>query len=201
MHGSDLFTLTRQNYATPYGVLPTDTELVDRLAAQLGEDLAYAGELRHRGEHSLELVVVWLHHMRAGRPVALAPILVGSFHPFYTNGRRPLDDVHIQKLLKMLGEITADRRTLIIASGDLAHVGPAFGGAPLDREARQRLRAADDGTVAAMSMAILRRSSTRSAAHATATMSVEWRRFFSPCNCSVIGPVSRRAMRSVRPTT
>jgi MEMO1 family protein len=27
------FSLTRQNYATPYGVLPTAVEIVDRLAA------------------------------------------------------------------------------------------------------------------------------------------------------------------------
>ena len=66
-YGSDLFSLTRQNYATPFGVLPTDTAIVDRLATVIGEDAAYAGELRHRGEHSLELVAVWLHHMRGGR--------------------------------------------------------------------------------------------------------------------------------------
>ncbi len=95
-YGSDLFSLTRQNYATPYGVLPTDTEIVDRLAAAIGEDAAYAGELRHRGEHSLELVAVWLHHMRAGKPVPLVPILTGSFHPFMEDGIEPQDDETIR---------------------------------------------------------------------------------------------------------
>src|SRR3954447_3828848 len=46
-YGSDPFTLTRQNYATPYGVLPTATAIVDQVAAVIGEEAAYAGELRH----------------------------------------------------------------------------------------------------------------------------------------------------------
>ena len=37
-------------------------------AAGVGADRAFAGELRHREEHALELIAVWLHHMRGGRP-------------------------------------------------------------------------------------------------------------------------------------
>ena len=67
----DRLTLTRQSYATPYGVLPTDTDIVDPLVDAVGEEEAFAGELRNRGEHSLELVATWLHHMRGGEPVAM----------------------------------------------------------------------------------------------------------------------------------
>ncbi len=84
--GDDPFTLTRQSYATPYGVLPTAQPVVDAVVDVLGEDEAFAGELRHRGEHSLELVAVWLHHMRQGAPVELAPILVGSLYQHIGNG-------------------------------------------------------------------------------------------------------------------
>ena len=94
-YGADLLTLTRQNYATPYGVLPTDAALVDRLATAIGAEAAFAGELRHRGEHSLELVAVWLHHMRGGQPVPVAPILTGSFHPFMLNGATPANDLSL----------------------------------------------------------------------------------------------------------
>jgi AmmeMemoRadiSam system protein B len=149
-YGLDLFTLTQQSYATPYGVLPTDTALVDRLATVIGEDAAYAGELRHRGEHSLELVAVWLHHMRAGQAAAVVPILTGSFHPFMVNGETPSSDPTIAAVLDVLRAAMAGRRTLIVASGDLAHVGPAFGGAPLDGAARRVLRRADDELIAAM---------------------------------------------------
>lgn len=149
-YGTDLFTLTRQSYATPYGVLPTDTAIVEQLAAALGEDAAYAGELRHRGEHSLELVAVWLHHMRAGAPVPLVPILTGSLHPLLHAGGSPKEHPAIRSALEVLRTAMAGRRTLVIASGDLAHVGPAFGGRPLTAAARQRLAAADDELVAAM---------------------------------------------------
>ncbi len=149
-YGADPFTLTRQNYATPYGVLPTETAVVDRLAAVLGEEAAFAGELRHRGEHSLELVAIWLHHMRQGKPVPVVPILTGSFHNFMVNGDTPHADPHIAAVLEVLAGAAAGKRTLIVASGDLAHVGPAFGGAPLDNRARRVLRAADDELVAAM---------------------------------------------------
>lgn len=149
-YGADLFTLTKQNYATPYGVLPTDTAIVDQLAAAIGEDAAYAGELRHRGEHSLELVAVWLHHMRAGAPVPVVPILTGSFHPLLGNGSSPGDHPPIREVLAVLRGAMAGRRTLVIASGDLAHVGPAFGGRPLTAAGRQRLAVADEKLVAAM---------------------------------------------------
>ncbi len=149
-YGADLFSLTRQNYATPYGVLPTDSALVDELAAAIGEEEAYAGELRHRGEHSLELVAVWLHHLRAGAPVPVVPILTGSFQPFLAEDTQPCDHPPIQAALAVLRRAMVGRRTLVIASGDLAHVGPAFGGKPLTAAARQKLAAADAQLVAAM---------------------------------------------------
>jgi AmmeMemoRadiSam system protein B len=149
-YGSDLFSLTRQNYATPYGVLPTDTAIVDQLAAVIGEKAAYAGELRHCGEHSLELVAVWLHHMRAGEPVPVVPILTGSFQPFLEDGIEPEDDETIRDVVQTLRQAMQGRHVLVVASGDLAHVGPAFGGRPLTSAGREKLRAADEELIAAM---------------------------------------------------
>lgn len=143
-YGGDLFTLTRQHYATPYGVLPTAVPIVDQLAAAIGEEAAFAGELRHRGEHSLELVTVWLHHMRAGQPCAVVPVLCGGFHRFLQNGRTPAQDRLVTQVVEILRTVSQGRRTVVIASGDLAHVGPAFGGEPLTAAGRTILRAADD---------------------------------------------------------
>lgn len=140
-------TLTRQHYATPYGVLPTARAIVDKLAHALGPDDAYRGELRHRGEHSLELVAVWLHHLRAGQPVELIPILTGSFGHFVKNNVSPLTDPKMQTLLAILRQETQGRRVLVIASGDLSHVGPAFEGDPLDEVAKAALTVEDDGVI------------------------------------------------------
>lgn len=149
-YGSDLITLTRQHYATPYGTLPTDTSIVDQLATVVGEEAAYRGELRHRGEHSLELVAVWLQHMRAGAPVPVVPILVGSLHRFWARGRLPEAHPALAGLLDTLRAAMLERRTLVVASGDMAHVGPAFGGAPLDATSRSQVAAADRELIAAM---------------------------------------------------
>jgi AmmeMemoRadiSam system protein B len=142
-YGSDPFTLTRQNYATPYGVLPTAITIVDQVAAVIGEKAAFAGELRHRGEHSLELVAVWLHHLRQRRPVEIVPILCGGFHRFYSNGDHPDRDTQIEAVLAALRKATAGRRVVVVASGDLAHVGVAFGQDPLDNETLAIVHAAD----------------------------------------------------------
>lgn len=142
-YGDDLFTLTRQNYATPYGMLPTNMDIVDDLATALGEEAAYAGELRHCNEHSLELVAVWLHHMRGGRPLEIAPILCGSLHRFYANGHSPADHAPVKQFLQTMESHCAGRNVFVVASGDLAHVGPAFGGAPLSQQDRLQVRNAD----------------------------------------------------------
>lgn len=149
-YGTDPFTLTRQRYATPYGVLPTATSIVDELAAVIGEEAAFAGELRHRDEHSLELPAVWLHHVRSGEPVEVVPILTGSLRNRVQNGGPPTADPVLERLLAVLDEQSADRRALVVASGDLAHVGPAFGGAPLNMAARRQVRQADEELIAAM---------------------------------------------------
>lgn len=172
-NGSDPFTLTQQNYATPYGTLPTSNEIVDSIA-QTVDDLiesprstvweqssaeyasaAYAGELRHRSEHSLELVLTWLHHMRNGTPCEVVPILVGGFHHLIQNGQSPTDDPILSGVLDKLTQIAQShidqgKNVLVVASGDLAHVGPAFSGRALNPTSRKQLLADDTQLIAQM---------------------------------------------------
>jgi hypothetical protein len=136
-------TLTRQHYATPFGVLPTAQAAVDQLVAAIGEEAAFAGELRHRQEHSIELVAVWLHAMRAGRPVELVPILCGSFGHFVRGDADPATDPSLTAVTAVLRELLARPKTLVVVSGDLAHVGPAFGGRAITQPGRERVKAAD----------------------------------------------------------
>lgn len=152
--GPGSVTLTRLPYATPYGVLPTDLSLIDRLAAALGPEAAFAEELNHRHEHSVELSAVWLHHVfhEAGAaPCPMVPILVGSFHHFVTAGGHPSQDPRLERFLDTLQRETAGRRVLVVGSVDLAHVGPAFGDSfEMDAARRAHLRAEDAGLMAAI---------------------------------------------------
>ncbi|MCB9010089.1 MAG: AmmeMemoRadiSam system protein B [Ardenticatenaceae bacterium] len=152
--GAGTFTLTRQPYATPYGVLPTDTALVDELASAIGEEAAFAEELHHRREHSIELSAVWLHYLyqQAGVPPRpMVPILCGSFHHFVLNGHHPAQDDLLGTAVTTLQAATADKNVLIVASVDFAHVGPAFGDDYImDETRRTALRQADHNLVQAV---------------------------------------------------
>ena len=147
--GQGMLTLTRQNYATPYGILPTATGVVDAMADAIGPELAFEEELHHIGEHSIELAAVWLHHVRDRQPIELVPILTGSFHHFINTPFEPSTDPTISAALQALERTLDGRKALIVAAGDLAHVGPAFGDeVPVDFAGRARLAADDNALMA-----------------------------------------------------
>jgi len=137
-------TLTRQSYGTPWGVLPTDEQVVDALAEVLGEEV-FAEELHHRGEHSIELAAIWLHFVREGEPVPMVPILCGHFGDFIEGMPDLASYDPFDSAVRVLGEVMARRRTLVVAAADLAHMGPAFGDPyGLDFIGRAQLRNADE---------------------------------------------------------
>lgn len=132
--GDGTLTLTRQNYASPLGIMPTDQDLVSRMAESLGPEVVFADELHHRDEHSIELVLVWLQYLRQEQPCPTLPILTGSFHSFVRGPEKIEAAARYRTFVDILRDEMRKRRTLIVASGDLAHMGPAFSG-PAMRQA------------------------------------------------------------------
>lgn len=120
-------TLTRQNYATPFGLLPTATDVVDAVADAIGETWAFRDEIHHRNEHSVELAAIWLHYVRGGEACPIVPILSGSFERFVAGNATARDDGVIAEGIQALRAALEGRRVLVIAAADLAHTGPAFG--------------------------------------------------------------------------
>ncbi len=145
--GYGTFTLTTLPYATPFGVLPTDPDLIQKLATAVGPQAAFAEELHHRREHAIELSAVWLHYIyhRAGKqPAPMVPILCGSFHHFVTQGSHPSQDAQLTAALESLKRETAGRKVLAVASVDLAHIGPNFGdNFPINEPRQTQLRQSD----------------------------------------------------------
>lgn len=136
-------SLTCQNYASPLGVMPTDTALVERLAQELGPENVFAGELLHRDEWSIELVLVWLQYLRGEKPCPVLPVLCGSFFHFMMGQASIETQPKFDIFLDILRQEMSRRRTLIVASGDLAHMGPAFDGPPLDSAAHAQMKVDD----------------------------------------------------------
>ncbi len=142
--GPGSLTLTHQNYATPWGVLPTAHHVVEAVSQAIGPAAAFQEELHHRGEHSVELAAVWLHYLLGERRCEVVPVLCGSFHDFVVGNGQPSEEARLSRALEALREATAPYRTVVIAAADLAHVGPAFGDQyPLDFIRRARLTAED----------------------------------------------------------
>jgi AmmeMemoRadiSam system protein B len=143
-------TLTRRPYATPWGVLPADADAVQALATALGEEAAFADEIHHRTEHSVELAAVWLHYIRDGVPCPVVPLLCGHPQPYLAAGVLPDGAAPLARALAALRATTAGRRVVVVAAADLAHVGPAFGDPrPLAASDRARVRLADQELLAA----------------------------------------------------
>lgn len=124
--GEGRIALTRQNYETPWGILPTDQDAVNELVSNIGEG-AFDCELNHRIEHSVEAAIIWLHYLLEGKPCQVLPIICGSFDPFIERNEEPTNTPHIALTIDILKSIADTRKTIVIAAADLAHQGPAFG--------------------------------------------------------------------------
>jgi AmmeMemoRadiSam system protein B len=123
------FSLTRKDFETPLGTVETDQEFVNCLL-DATENGYLDDELAHRGEHSIEFQAVFLrHHTPPSRQVQIVPVLCGSLHRFIEDGRSPGGEQEIESFVAALQETMArlGGRTVIMASADLAHVGPQFG--------------------------------------------------------------------------
>lgn len=123
------FALTRKSFDTPLGTAETDREFVDRLLAAAGREYL-EDELAHRGEHSIEFQAVLLRHRaRSASPVRIVPILCGSLHRFVEDRRSPSEGREIEAFLAAVRDTMASLGgcTVVMASADLAHVGPRFG--------------------------------------------------------------------------
>ena len=122
------FTLTRMNFETPLGVVETDQRYLDRIAAAYGPRV-FADPLAHLPEHSIELEVLMLQHVLAGRgSFRIVPLLVGSFGDCVESKTDPGAKADIKRMVKALraAEAAAGEPVCYVISGDLAHIGPKF---------------------------------------------------------------------------
>jgi AmmeMemoRadiSam system protein B len=146
--GLDRITLSGIDYATPFGRLPTDAAARDAIVNALSEE-AFADELNHRMEHSIELAAVWLHFARDGEPVPIVPVLCGHPANYMAAGDIRAETPAGRAIAALRGAL-AGRRILAVAAADLAHVGPAFGdSAPFRPGEKSAVRAADETLIAA----------------------------------------------------
>jgi AmmeMemoRadiSam system protein B len=124
-----------KGYASPFGVSEVDTQLIEVLRKHLGEENSaklFANRYDHEREHSIELQVPWIHHcLGSEEGKGFCKVFGVLIHdPTVNNGESydgkglalaPFIDAMKATLAQLPG------KTLVVASADLSHVGPAFG--------------------------------------------------------------------------
>jgi MEMO1 family protein len=128
-YSKNRFTLTRKNFKTPFGIIPTDQGFIDCLVRHYGDGL-FDDELQaHLPEHSIELEVVFLQwYYGRRRPIRIVPLVVGSFHDATLLGCPPsaLEDIGQMVQALRAAEAQTSEPICYLISGDLAHIGPKF---------------------------------------------------------------------------
>jgi AmmeMemoRadiSam system protein B len=136
------FALCRKAFDTPLGRLEADKASIDTLAAACDFD-PYADQFNHKREHSLEFQAVFLRHLLGDRPARIIPVLAGLGEE-QSNGKSPSQSRAVEKFLDAVRKIVDEKRAVVIAGADLAHVGPRFGDAkPFDDGERRALDETD----------------------------------------------------------
>lgn len=136
------FALCRKAFDTPLGRVEACKESIDAIAKACDFD-PYADQFNHKREHSLEFQAVFLRHVLGSRPARIIPVLAGLGEQ-QANGDDPAAERSIQRFLDAVRRVAADKRAVVIAGADLAHVGPRFGDPrPLDERERAKLDGVD----------------------------------------------------------
>ena len=146
------FIACRKDFETPGGIVRHDTAFIDALEERFGESLT-VGELVHAQEHSVEFQALWIAHHWPDDPPTMVPLLVRGFHDQMRADATPRDDEEVERFIAALrGAIADDERDIVvIASVDLAHMGPIYDDrAGLDEQGERRLAEADGALLDAM---------------------------------------------------
>lgn len=137
------FALCRKAFDTPLGRLEADKESIDAIAAACDFD-PYADQFNHKREHSLEFQAVFLRHLLGDREARIIPILAGLGEQ-QSSGKSPTGTRAVDRFLDAVRKVVGDKRAVVIAGADLAHVGPRFGDPkPFDEGERLALSQTDN---------------------------------------------------------
>lgn len=140
---------TRKDFATPWGTLATDRAFLNRLAAACSGNL-FPYELDHLHEHSIELQVIWLHHLLGDDVRVVGVLCPDPSGPQGTAAGDP-DGVDLREFSQALGRLIREdpEPTLILASADLSHFGHYFGDdRELDDAWQREVRTSDEAALA-----------------------------------------------------
>lgn len=133
----NLFALTNKVFETPFGAVETDEDFLESLLEKLKFNY-FEDEFAHKNEHTIEFQLVFLQYLYHNKKkFKIIPILCSSFVEAARDGKNPLKIPQFKDFVSSLKETieTSRKKTCVIASVDLAHVGYRFGDMEVQDEA------------------------------------------------------------------
>ncbi|MCE5335437.1 MAG: AmmeMemoRadiSam system protein B [Desulfobacteraceae bacterium] len=143
-HLDNYFAITVKDFETPLGIIRCDQNICEELIRSTPFDIR-ASEYNHRVEHTIEFQAVFLSMVQPGAKIV--PLLC-SFGPEDWDSTR----LAVDAFARTLSDIVFDkgRSVGIIASVDLAHVGPRYGDRPVARRGIVEEHLASDAALLSM---------------------------------------------------
>ena len=137
---------TRLGQDSPFGIVRSDDALADLLERALGDRL-FRDEADFLGEHSVQFHIPWIAHMMPGVPVFAALVPDPMRAMIADDGARASFGEFRGALRDAIGALPG--KTIVVASADLSHVGPAFGDpGPVGAQVRKQVEEIDRGLLA-----------------------------------------------------
>jgi len=115
------FALTAKDFETPLGVIKCDMGICDELLKRMPFDIL-ASEYNHRSEHTIEFQAVFLSYLQPR--ARIVPVLCSFVQEEWNSSKNLIDE-----FAGILAELVfgKNRSVGVIASVDMAHVGPRYG--------------------------------------------------------------------------
>jgi AmmeMemoRadiSam system protein B len=140
------FAFVDKDFSTPLGLLKTNREILDQLKKFLPYDPLEESFL-HSKEHTIEFQLLFLQLLWKA-DFEILPVLCRAFD-IYLEGKSPEEDEPYILTLRSIRDFLQGKEALVVASADLAHVGPQFGDPYLiDYEKLLRLKLQDEEMLA-----------------------------------------------------
>ena len=119
------FALTDKDFETPFGVVPVDRPIVDRLKALVPE--YFTEDIAHVSEHAIEFQLPFVQtNTGAAEPMTFVPVL-SSFSAMSLND--PSVRASVDRFVVAMREAisASGKNACVIAAGELAHLGMRYG--------------------------------------------------------------------------
>ncbi|MFQ5633217.1 MAG: AmmeMemoRadiSam system protein B [bacterium] len=131
----NMYSVLPIDFDTPLGAIKTDTGFIKTLQSNYKSNL-FEDIFLHKTEHTIEFQAIFLKKIFGDRPFKIVPILCSfSYHALiyeqFTREKATIEDFS-RALRKTIREYPG--KVTVIASVDLAHVGPRYGDASIPND-------------------------------------------------------------------